>query len=392
MPNPLESLVQIQFDPSLIPTGIPYPWYAMYAEKKGFRWKIGDPKRQILKYDGRIYRGSLLVRGEWAAHPWEYYGPNPFQGTSPYSGYAWETMPPAFGEATWNRAYARFKDVALGTNATWGATIAEGREALSMIGTRALQLATAYKALRKGNFRKFLRSLGINKPLRRHKRYASWQLARRKSVVREVSRKASSIWLEYWFGWAPIAGEMYSSVDVLTAKHTTGNHWGAASQKLPEVTNQAGGDVSRRWVTESGKYHVKTGADVTYLNPNLGLSQQLGLTNPLSIAWEVVPFSFVIDWFTNVGDVIDSLDDLYGVSLSNAYRSDYLRSTVLYKTTADYRYPQLAWTYKFKTHQQRRRVGLSSPVTIFPKIANFGHSYTRAASAVSLLVSIFSKH
>jgi len=35
-----------------------------------------------------------------------------------------------------------------------------------------------------------------------------------------------------------------------------------------------------------------------------------GLTNPLALAWEVIPYSFVCDWWINVGDVLASLDNL----------------------------------------------------------------------------------
>lgn len=37
---------------------------------------------------------------------------------------------------------------------------------------------------------------------------------------------------------------------------------------------------------------------------------QHGLLNPLSVAWEKLPFSFVIDWFVDVGDTLASLDNM----------------------------------------------------------------------------------
>lgn len=32
-----------------------------------------------------------------------------------------------------------------------------------------------------------------------------------------------------------------------------------------------------------------------------------GLDSPIEAAWELVPFSFIIDWFTNIGDIIGAL-------------------------------------------------------------------------------------
>lgn len=34
-----------------------------------------------------------------------------------------------------------------------------------------------------------------------------------------------------------------------------------------------------------------------------------GLTNPASLAWELLPWSFVVDWFVNVGNVLASMDN-----------------------------------------------------------------------------------
>jgi hypothetical protein len=48
--------------------------------------------------------------------------------------------------------------------------------------------------------------------------------------------------------------------------------------------------------------------------------------NPLEVAWEVTPFSFIVDWGFNVGDTLSSLDALKGV--------DNIRGTVTRKRWA----------------------------------------------------------
>ena len=48
---------------------------------------------------------------------------------------------------------------------------------------------------------------------------------------------------------------------------------------------------------------------------------ETGFSNPLSVAWEIVPWSFVIDWMIPVGDYLNGLDALCGVSQLCVVRS-----------------------------------------------------------------------
>lgn len=54
-----------------------------------------------------------------------------------------------------------------------------------------------------------------------------------------------------------------------------------------------------------------------------------GFTNPFSLAYELIPYSFVLDWWINVGDVLASLDNLLlidyleVVDLSSEVRGEY---------------------------------------------------------------------
>jgi hypothetical protein len=46
-----------------------------------------------------------------------------------------------------------------------------------------------------------------------------------------------------------------------------------------------------------------------------------GVINPLSIAWELSPYSFVVDWFIPVGNVLSALSDTIGLELQDGYQS-----------------------------------------------------------------------
>jgi hypothetical protein len=51
----------------------------------------------------------------------------------------------------------------------------------------------------------------------------------------------------------------------------------------------------------------------------------VGLSDPLSVAWEVVPFSFVLDWFLPIGNYIESFSAERGlkrIALSASVQTD----------------------------------------------------------------------
>lgn len=65
--------------------------------------------------------------------------------------------------------------------------------------------------------------------------------------------------------------------------------------------------------------HISTGRKGAFvrldMTPNvqfLSALGSLGLTNPLDVAWEVLPFSFVVDWFIPIGNWLNVLDAMHG--------------------------------------------------------------------------------
>jgi hypothetical protein len=56
---------------------------------------------------------------------------------------------------------------------------------------------------------------------------------------------------------------------------------------------------------------------------------QMGLINPLEVAWAVVPYSFVVDWFLPIGNVLEACTASYGVDFVDGYhglKAEYRRS------------------------------------------------------------------
>jgi hypothetical protein len=46
---------------------------------------------------------------------------------------------------------------------------------------------------------------------------------------------------------------------------------------------------------------------------------QFGLANPLSLAWEILPYSFVVDWMLPIGPWLSNLDYTNGLSFDHGW-------------------------------------------------------------------------
>lgn len=134
-------------------------------------------------------------------------------------------------------------------------------------------------------------------------------------------RAPANAYLQYHFGWKPLMEDIYGSA-VLLKK--------LASGSTPFLIHAKGTSVkeysfsSKYW---SNLWHFgdnvtapmdstlyKTGRKVTrcYLSgvvssKRLQFLSNVGFTNPLSLAWNLIPYSFVIDWFMPIGNVLESL-------------------------------------------------------------------------------------
>lgn len=232
---------------------------------------------------------------------------------------------------TWaqSRAYERFKD-SVGESADLGITLAEWKSSLSMIYTRAKHVVDVLGAARRGNFGKAAKGLfeGFTGDSRQYKGAKSAQDYGRR--FKKGTEKVSDFWLETWFGWLPTISDIGSAVDTIQSPlpynlYAKGTATVTRSVSyVPPPNFYASWDDT--WVIRSGTYwtHVakhKYFARIRVENPNLYLANQLGLVNPAVVAWELVPFSFVADWFANVSQFLSACTDFLGLELYDSYEN-----------------------------------------------------------------------
>lgn len=128
-------------------------------------------------------------------------------------------------------------------------------------------------------------------------------------------RTAANGWLMWSYGVKPLIQDIYNGMDVLQRPMPESRVRGSGRGK-GESTYSAG---STYWVKilYEVSVSVRCSANVRVNNPNLWLCNQLGLVNPVQWINEAIPFSFVVDWFSNLSQVISQLTDFVGLDISD---------------------------------------------------------------------------
>lgn len=264
-----------------------------------------------------------------------------------------------------NKAWSNLVEAIRSGPASLGVTMAEWRESLEMIAKRMGTLRSAFSLLRRGRFRAFLRSLKL-KAKRKHRYLRDGKL---------IVNQASSLWLEYSFGWAPLLQDVYTALNVLSQPVPSGPVRGRGKEFWSSPLPQAFATYGR----------CEMGGTVEITNPNLYLLQNYGLANPLVVAWEIIPFSFLVDWVFDVGTCLGAVTDLLGCNVKSAYTTYSCKATI---TVHD---ASTGLSLVGSVFFMRRWIGLSTPLPNTSYLANIGQSLKRAANATALLGQLLTK-
>jgi hypothetical protein len=269
-----------------------------------------------------------------------------------------------------NKSYAKFVD-SLGDRSLWATNLLEMGQSVDMITRRALQLKRFVTKLNHFDFFGAGRELGLPK-----------DRAIAKNLKRE-SKAFANNFLEYHFGWEPLVKDIYAATESVTNPFKPKRYRGRGRYSDQVVSYGNGSMFITK--TESKCQHQ---ADISVSNPNALLMSQLGLVNPASVVWEAVKFSFVVDWFANVGQVLSSMTDFVGLSLTNSFTSTSQKITV-----DEYYYSWSSSVPSVRLLTQHivtqgvyvnRSLGITGPVLAIKPFK--GLSVTRGATAIALLL------
>lgn len=208
--------------------------------------------------------------------------------------------------------------------------------------------------------------------------FAAWM---DKGFVKRNSKFASQLTLEINFAIAPSINDIYSAVEILQNPIKSARVRGRATEPL-SASYDTTSSFSRTW-SLFGKVSSEYGASVAISNPNLYLANTMGLINPVQIAWQLLPGSFLVDWFLPVEQFLGTATDFLGLRVESSYTSWFARGNYSeYWTT-------YGWKGTVVFAETERAAGINLPsLTLRPlKIP----SLKRAANAVSLAIQAFHK-
>lgn len=350
------------------------------TDKEYYSWKSGYRQRRpydlTLAFERKVATGGTV-------------------GSPPYG--CGSVLPPGYMDAiNWsdatNKLLDKFKGK-LGEEAGMAVNILERKQSLAMIATRGAQMGAFVLALSRLNF---VRAASI---------------LRMSAVPKgaSVRKSVANNWLEFHFGWSPLVSDIHAAVEILqgpvppirvrATQTLQGSDWFVApvvKRTNPNAFNAA--SSTETW-TKRRVFDVSVacGARVRVTNPNLWLANQLGFVNPLVVGYNVIPFSFVLDWFINVEQFLSQGTDFLGLAVEQPWTTKRYRAVLDHRDYVTMRYwaggqyPNDRYTYVTTQNDflgqaihVRRSLGLPAVVLKWRPLKL--PSWQRALTSVSLVV------
>lgn len=307
------------------------------------------------------------------------------KGTTDASSWAVTPSDSRFAVEATNAARSKFVEK-LGQSSQFGSTLTT--ELASSWGTVSGSITNALlaaNAVRRGQLLQAGQILGFSPPIVRKKIARTrrkgrkpifrlyWQMPGGKLVAKSLGNK----WLWYSYGVRPLIDDIHNGMDVLT--RPTPSEYLEVSATRSGRDGYIGQYSNYVWIYKSS---IRIRAKVRVSNPNLWLANQLGLINPVQWFLEGVKLSFVVDWFSNLSQIVNQMTDFAGLEITEPLTIS--KSSVIDDFST---WPRYSHEIKERTIYQR---ALSIPeARLVFSYERF--SWQRGLNAISLLVGCLGK-
>lgn len=179
----------------------------------------------------------------------------------------------------------KLREAVAGSEFNAGVSLAESNKALAMITNSATRIYAAWYHGKRGNWAAARQYLVNGTP---------YQKIRQKSVANN--------WLELQYGWLPLLKDAENGAKFLAHQYSV------PPQQVIRLSVKAkgtAGNVGMPYNSDGwGNVNVYTRKSIKAIIKEKDIVALAGLKDPASVAWELLPYSFVLDWFTPIGDFL----------------------------------------------------------------------------------------
>lgn len=286
----------IQVGPKPFPTN----YWAYTLENEPSEWGFGESAPSLRYNSSCRYHHVWIERPFVSAVPFHIYQ----YGIRPYSEVhdgvgvtAWIADNPHHANEAVRKAMLSLD----GTNL--GQALGEMPKTASSFTDALTRLARAIAAFRRGNFSQCARLLGLHR-------------------IPELAKN----WLSWIWGFKPY----------LDAVQKGGEDLKRALEQ-PDLVKFEGTDVSKSvpaplpdW-TVGGNITRGASAQLNYKlsDQYLQALNRVGLINPLSLAWELIPLSFIVNWIISIGDFLKLLSHGVGLDYSHGHVTSFTKGIMV---------------------------------------------------------------
>jgi hypothetical protein len=194
-----------------------------------------------------------------------------------------------------------------GSSVNAAVAILELPDTISMLGNAASNAGDAIKKFRKGRLMDGIKALGQEGKLGRRSK------ARVKKADTSQLKTPESVYLEYTFGWTPFFNDVKGALEALSNNLDKGKQRTGKARDDGVSREQA--IAQKKWRQSgytSGEAANVTAGNQAFVSGVVASHQQallnsLGFLNPLLAVWEKIPYSFVVDYFVNIGGFLEAL-------------------------------------------------------------------------------------
>lgn len=247
-----------------------------------------------------------------------------------------------------------------------GESLGEYRETFRTIATAAQRLTKAARAARRKDPKGVVRHLfGTNASKR-------W---------RDIPKDASSAWLGYSYGVAPIVQTVYDSFTKYKTGLSIPNKRSLRTSML--FTHSVDSTVAQ-YYRANCELTTRGYAKIIYgvTNPVTATMQGLNLTNPAMVAWELTPLSFIVDWFVPIGSFIQCIAPPAGLNFVSGTMS--IRTAC---SKASYSV-EIPWGWNSKMSNNYFALKIRRPLSEFPRFVFTFADYDNFTLEQSKVLSI----